>query len=365
MDITSGILDEALERLHGSGPEFQGFLANHGPMAVEALVRHGQAGSVHRWLDHYEEKLEDVPSLQGTVTDANWQEALGDPRRVSDWTAYFTRLVAERPWRDVLAEWWPRLLPGIAGAATHPVIRVGHAVRTLLGDGEEVPRIAELAHALGYWAARHTTLPVSVNPTGTASPAEALAALPRVADQQVLPLDGLAQLPGTPGWPATAESLHVPADDPDAVRDRLTALVEAAVHHYLDHGYGHGVLMVHTATAPNAVLRTLPALPRELWAVSLGAVWTASAAITSVYSAAEVQSPLKESGRLVAEEVFERAARHGDEHVIKMTDTALDVAKWSAESDEGAGGGVDGEVFGADRALAAAVRAQHLIPADS
>ncbi|KOT53692.1 MULTISPECIES: questin oxidase family protein [Streptomyces] len=365
MDITSGILDEALERLHDSGPEFQGFLANHGPMAVEALVRHGQAGSVHRWLDHYEEKLEDVPSLQGTVTDANWQEALGDPRRVSDWTAYFTRLVAERPWRDVLAEWWPRLLPGIAGAATHPVIRVGHVVRTLLQDGEEAPRIAELAHALGYWAARHTTLPVSVNPTGTASPAEALAALPRVADQQVLPLDGLAQLPGTPGWLATAESLHVPADDPDAVRDRLTALVGAAVHHYLDHGYGHGVLMVHTATAPNAVLRTLPALPRELWAVSLGAVWTASAAITSVYSAAEVQSPLEESGRLVAEEVFERAARHGDEHVIKMTDTALDVAKWSTGSDEGAGGGADGEVFGADRALAAAVRAQHLIPADS
>ncbi|MFH8403507.1 questin oxidase family protein [Streptomyces sp. NPDC018019] len=351
MDTTSGILDEALERLHTSGPEFRGFLANHGPMAVEALVRHGQAGSVHRWLDHYETKLEDVPSPQDPVTDANWQQALGDPRRVTDWTAYFTRLVAERPWRDVLATWWPRLLPGIAGAATHPVIRVGHVVRTLLEDGEEAPRIAELAHALGYWAARHTTLPVTVRPSGTASPAEALAALPRVADQQVLPLDGLAQLPGTPGWPAAAESLDVPYDDPDAVRDRTAALVEAAVHHYLDHGHGHGVLMVHTATAPNAVLRTLPALPRELWAVSLGAVWTASAAITSVYSAAEMQSPLEGAGPLVAEEVFERSARHGDEHVIKLTDTALDVANRTADGD--------------DRALAAAVRAQQLIPADS
>ncbi|CAM5627901.1 hypothetical protein SRIMM317S_04950 [Streptomyces rimosus subsp. rimosus] len=37
---------------------------------------------------------------------------------------------------------------------------------------------------------------------------------------------------------------------------------------------------------------------------------------------------------MAAKEVFERAARHGDEHVIKMTDTALDVAKWSAEGDE-------------------------------
>ncbi|MFH8346133.1 questin oxidase family protein [Streptomyces sp. NPDC018045] len=351
MDSRSGILDEALERLHASGPEFQGFLANHGPMAVEALVRHGQAGTVHRWLDHYETKLEDVPGPQATVTDANWREALGDPRRVTDWTAYFTRLVAERPWRDVLAEWWPRLLPGIAGAATHPVIRVGHAVRTLLDDGEEAPRVAELAHALGYWAARHTTLPVAVRPTGTASPAEALAALPRVPDQQVLPLDGLAQLPGTPGWPAAAESLRVPHDDPDAVRAQLVALVRATVHRYLDHGHGHGVLMVHTATAPNAVLRTLPALPRELWAVSLGAVWAASAAITSVYAAGEALPPLEGTGPLSAGEVFERSARHGDEHVIKMTDTALDVAAATADGD--------------DRALAAAVRAQRLIPTGS
>ncbi|MGW8882260.1 questin oxidase family protein, partial [Streptomyces mirabilis] len=40
---TSGTLDEALERLHSSGPERNGWLSNHGPMAVEALVRHGQA----------------------------------------------------------------------------------------------------------------------------------------------------------------------------------------------------------------------------------------------------------------------------------------------------------------------------------
>ncbi|MFI0262980.1 questin oxidase family protein [Streptomyces sp. NPDC017056] len=352
MDTTDGTLDEALERLHTWGPEFGGFLANHGPMAVEALVRHGQAGSVHRWIDHYEKKLEDVPSPQDAITDANWQDALGDPRRVTDWATYFARQVAEHPWRDVLAEWWPRLLPGIAGAATHPVIRVGHAVRTLLDDGEEAPRVAELAYALGYWAARHTTLPVSVNPGGAASPAEALAVLPRIADQQVLPLDGLAQLPGTPGWLATVDSLRVPHDDPEAVRAQLTALVRATVHRYLDHGHGHGVLMVHTATAPNAVLRTLPALPRELWAASLGAVWAASAAITSVYAAGEAQPPLEGVGGLAPEEVFERSAAHGDEHVIKLTDTALDVAAWATDGDD-------------ERALAAAVRAQLLIPAGS
>ncbi|MFE3770214.1 questin oxidase family protein [Streptomyces sp. NPDC059122] len=345
MDTTSGTLDEALERLHATGPEFNGYLSNHGPMAVEALIRHGQARTVHRWLDVYATRLEDVPSTRTAITDANWQEALGDPRRVTDWTAYLTRQVAERPWREVLAEWWPRLLPGIAGAATHPVIRVGHAVRTLLEQGEEEPRIAELAHAIGYWAARHTTLPVSVRPSGATAPGDALAALPHVADQRASVVDGLAQLPGTAGWLTAAESLRAP-QSPDDARDQLAALVRAATHRYLDYGHGNAVMLVHAATAPNAVLRTLPALPRELWAASLGAAWTASAALTSVYSPDEPLPALK-AGSLTPEEVFERAAAHGDAHAIKLTDTALDVASRTADGD--------------DRALLAALRSLDLI----
>ncbi|MET9290391.1 questin oxidase family protein [Streptomyces sp. NPDC003077] len=348
MDITSGTLDEALERLHTSGPEFQGFLSNHGPMAVEALVRHGQARTVHRWLDRYETKLEDVPSPQARITDENWHEALGDRNRVTDWTTYFTHAIAERPWREVLAEWWPRLLPGIAGAATHPVIRVGHAVRTLLEEGEEAPRVAELAHAIGYWAARHTTLPVSVSPRGAASPDAALAALPRVPDQQGGVLARVAQLPDTAGWQEAADALNGP-DDPEAARDQLTALVRATVHRYVGYGHGHGVLLVHSATAPNAVLRTLPALPRELWVPSLTAAWTASAALVAAFSPAEAQ-PSPDTGSLTPEEVFERAAAHGDEHVIKLTDTALDVASWTEDGD--------------DRALAAGLRSTELIPSE-
>ncbi|MFJ5593580.1 questin oxidase family protein [Streptomyces noursei] len=345
MDTTSATLDEALERLHTTGPEFNGFLSNHGPMAVEALVRHGQARTVHRWLDDYATRLEDVPSARTTITEANWQEALGDPRRVTDWTAHLTRQVAERPWREVLAEWWPRLLPGIAGAATHPVIRVGHAVRTLLEQGEEEPRSAELAHALGYWAARHTTLPVSVRPSGTGAPDDVLATLPHVADQRTSVVNGLAQLPGTQGWLAAAESLRAPQGPEDA-REQLAALVRAATHRYLDYGHGDAVLLVHAATAPSAVLRTLPALPRELWAPSLGAAWAASAALTSVYSP-DAPLPALKAGALTPEEVFERAVAHGDAHAIKLTDTALDVASWTPDGD--------------DRALLAALRSLELI----
>ncbi|MGW1374759.1 questin oxidase family protein [Streptomyces sp. NPDC002446] len=351
MDTTSGTLGEALQRLHASGPEFNGFLSNHGPMAVEALVRHGQARTVHRWLDTYENKLEGVPSAGARITDANWREALGDPARVTDWTAYFTGQVAERPWREILAEWWPRLLPGIAGAATHPVIRVGHAVRSLLTEGEDGndgPRIAELAHALGYWAARHLLLPADVRPAGRATPAEALAALPRVAEQQVTPVRGYAQLPKTPGWLAATESLYLP-DDPEAVRKGLASLVRAATLNYGDYGHGDGIMLVHAATAPNAVLRTLPALPRELWASSYAVAWAATSAVTAIY-AADTRRPAPDAASLTPEEVFERAVANGNEHAIKFADTALDVAAASEDGDT--------------RALSAALNAVRLIVED-
>ncbi|MBI0300852.1 DUF4243 domain-containing protein, partial [Streptomyces sp. PRKS01-29] len=207
-DDTSGTLDEALERLHASGPERQGWLSNHAPMAVEALVRHGQGHTVHRWLDRYRHKLEEMPRPYVPITEQNWREALGDPRRLADWPAHFDRELADRPWRDVLAVWWPRLLPGIAGGATHPVIRVGHAVRTLLDDPATTtaPRTAELAHALGYWAARHAPLPPLRRQPGPASgsAADALAAVEPIADQSGGIRERLARLTAFPAWPPTA-----------------------------------------------------------------------------------------------------------------------------------------------------------------
>jgi hypothetical protein len=143
----TGTLDEAYERLHATGPEFDGWLSNHGPMAAEAMVRHGHSGQVHRWLDGYMRRLEEFPRGSGPI-GPDWREALGDPRRIADWTAYFRREVTGQPWRQALGTWWPRLLPGVAAAATHGVIRVGHAVRALTEDGEDAEHLTELAHGL-------------------------------------------------------------------------------------------------------------------------------------------------------------------------------------------------------------------------
>lgn len=314
---TTGILDEALQRLHGSGPERLGRLTNHAPMAVEALSVHGQAGSVHRWLDLYARKLEEFPSRVEPVTSANWPAALGDPRRAADWIGYFEHEIADRPWRDVLALWWPRLLPGLYGGSTHPLIRVGHAVRTLLNGESTAPRLAELAHGLGYWAARHHPVADLAPLPGADSAAAALDAVPPLTDRHGTFPDRLGRVTGLPVWAATIT-------DPDQARLRLVELVRAATHRYATHGHGEETMLVHAATAPNAVLRTLPALPPTLWAGGLRAAWTASAAVTAMY-APDAPVAFTPPGTCTPDEVFERARAHGDEHVVKLADTALDI----------------------------------------
>jgi hypothetical protein len=325
--MPDGVLDEAYERLHRTGPERQGWLSNHAPMAVEVLARHGHEGDVHGWLDWYRPKLEDMPARYEPIDPARWQPALGDPRRIADWVDLLVGQVSERPWSDVLAQWWPRLLPGIAAGATHGVIRVGHAVRTLHGGDESPAAVAELAHALAYWAARWQTVGGVSAPRGGLTPAAALDQVPTLPDQTGGIRDRLARLDALAGWPESVAAAG-PPDEPDAARDWLAGLVDAAVRRYGRYGYGEPVMLVHSATAPNAVLRTLPALPRPQWLPSVGAAWAASAAVTSVYAPAEPmpadQLGHGPSGTDPRTEVLDRAAAHRDEHVLKFVDTALD-----------------------------------------
>src|SRR5215469_16420785 len=243
-------LDEAYERLHATGPEWGGNLSNHGPMAAEVLARRGHAADVPRWVDAYLPRLDELPATREAITDATWQRALGDGTRIGDWRAYLARQVADHPWRDVLVTWWPRLLPGIAAGATHGVIRTGHAVRTLSSGDESDAAVAELGYALGYWAARSTTVPGVCEPDGRLDPGTALAGVPHLADQSGPIAGRLARLGELAGWPESVAALSDVADAA-AAQARVLDLVDAATLRYLSYGYGSPVLLVHTATAPN------------------------------------------------------------------------------------------------------------------
>jgi len=364
----TGQLDEAYQRLHATGPEINGWLSNHGPMGAEAIVRHGHAAELGPWLDGYITRLEEFPRGLAPIGDG-WQDALGDPRRIADWTGYFRAELSGQPWRRVLGTWWPRLLPGVVAAATHGVIRTGHAVRALLADGEDEPHLTELAHGLAYWAARWQTLPAGhqgaaaaaaqgrvraqpLAPSGDPAAADRtgrtdlsgklaavprMAAVPRLAGQTGGIRDRLARLPELGGWPDALAGLPAPAT-PEETRATLTALVDAAALSYLHYGHGNPVMLVHAATAPNAVLRVLPVLDSALWAPSLTAAWAASSALTAIYAPAAPRAtggglPSGPAGQDQAASTFARAVEHGDAHVVKFADTALDVFGRTANPD--------------------------------
>jgi hypothetical protein len=291
---------------------------------------------VHRWLDRYLNRLIDLPAPNRPITATNWPQALGDPKRVGDWTDYFDRQLAEAPWTAVLATWWPRLLPGIVAGSTHGVIRVGHAVRTLTSGDTSAPALRELANGLAFWAARSRALPGLAAPEGRLSTPEALAAVPRLAEQSGFIAHRIGRLADLPGWSASLAALRPPADS-DAVPARLDELIRAGVLRYLTHGRAAPVLLVHVATAPNAVRHILPVLPRDQWLPSFTAAWAACAAITATYAPADPIGPDRPLTRLdrtdPSADALHRAAEHRDEHVIKFADTAVDVYERTGNPD--------------------------------
>jgi hypothetical protein len=324
----------AYERLHDNGPEFGGDeegnhgLTNHGPMAAEVMVRRGLDVDLDRWLDRYVRRLADLPAPADRITD--WRAALGDARRIADWTAYFREELRARPWRDTLATWWPRLLPGIAAGSTHGVIRVGHAVRTLRA-ATSPQALDELANGLAFWAARWRPVPTDGVGTPAAGASSALDGLPELPDRSGFIAHRLTRLAAMPEWPAAVAALPVPAEAED-VPAALASLVDAATVRYLRVGRDAPVLLVHTATAPNAILHCLPVLPPAQWRPSLVAGWAAAAAITVTYAGPPADHPATlRNADDPAAVLLDRATDHRDEHVLKFADTAVE--SWERTGD--------------------------------
>jgi len=323
------VLDEAYERLFGYGPEFEGYLSNHGPMVVEVLDRYGRSDATEPWLDEYTKYLEPAPAPSWPIEPDGWREALGDPKRVGDWISFLETECRERPWREVLLEWWPRLMPGAVGSATHGIIRTGHALRALERRQTE-SRVRELALSLGYWAARFHPLPPASQPRGNLGAEEALAQLPRIEEPVGGAAARLSQVAALTRWTDAVSSLRSPAS-PEQVPAELEALADAAVAQYLGFGRANPIMLVHAATAPAAAVAALRSLPVEDWTTTWDGTWRATAAITSCYAVGGT-----EAGELVPaltpEEVMSRAVDNGDEHVIKFADAAVQAHRRGCEA---------------------------------
>jgi hypothetical protein len=173
-------LDDALEQIAPYGIELNNGNSNHAPMVAEALCAMGRPGAVTPWIARYRQRMSPRPPAADRIRRVAWRPALGRRERFSDWSALFGEELKERPWREVLDGWTARLAPGFCAAATHGVIRVGHAARSL-DSGETPPRLRELADALAGWAATWQKMPGDDRiAKGTMTPRQAIGAVPVV-----------------------------------------------------------------------------------------------------------------------------------------------------------------------------------------
>jgi hypothetical protein len=315
------VLDESLTRLAATGPEFGGGLSNHGPMGAEAMIRLGRAADVEPWLEGYIRGLEEPPRPTEVISDQTWPWALGDLRRVADWELYLRDQLADEPWQQVLARWWPRLTPGLAAAATHGIIRTSHAARSL-AVAQTGERLAELARGMAYWAASYAEVPGAARTAGRLDLQAAVAGLP--IPEGPLP-GGLitdrirAGLAEEPRFPAAIAALRPPAD----VLADLVDLGTTFAGVFLAYGRSQPIGFLHAVTAPVAARSALGLLPADLGRPTYDRLWQVSAALYSVHAAGAEAEPMPAAEPPAPDKLADRAVATGDVHAVKLTEACL------------------------------------------
>ncbi|MGB2694092.1 MAG: questin oxidase family protein, partial [Dehalococcoidia bacterium] len=251
-----------------------------------------------------------------------WREALGDGKRVADWTAFFERELAESPWRDVLNVWALRLAPGLVTAATHGVIRTGHAVRSL-SHGETPRRLQELAEGLAYWAARYQVLPGTPSANGSLAPSEAIECVDLVPierqEARGLITAGLRQLSDFAPFASTIDLVDTSGDASRFISD----LTETFAAVYLANaGGGRVIHFVHAVTGPSALRLLAPHLAPETTRSAMRYAWQAAVGLYAAFGRNPAAAPAEPPAGY-ADDLIDRAIATGDEHAIKFTEACL------------------------------------------
>jgi hypothetical protein len=334
-DVAFDAINDALDRCADLGFEMVPGFATHWAMGSETMIELGHADLVPTWVDLYRVKHKHYPRpaaddpING-ADESSWRAALGAFERAGDWQRYFGSELRERPWREVLEQWWPRLIPGVSAGLTHGLIRTTHIVRSFARSPREQPtaaQLGELSTGLSYWAGRYVEQPAPAILRGSQGLPEILRAIPRL--DQSIPMKlhdkGLFRhMPAVDGWGDAVSELAAPGDIQGALSDVTAAFAQVN----LVHGDQFPIPLVHTVTAPAALRMMLPHLPEHLHAPSFVAVWQAAAALLTTFAPArdaETSATWTDGDRAVLpeKELAERAVEHGDEHAMKFTEACL------------------------------------------
>jgi len=319
-------LDEALALISRYGPELDNGNFNHAPMVAEALCALGRSDAVMPWLQRYQARMTPRPRGADSLTEADWQDALGRRERFADWESCIAWDVHYRFewWQHALDCWAARLAPGFSAAATHGAIRVGHAARGLAQAPTE-RREMELAEALASWASSYAELPLPERMRRAhLKPAQAIRQVPLVPAERRLPGNIAAALGRLAEFPEFARTIDL-VDFDGELEALVAALSETFVRVFLANArdtrtfivFVHGVTAIHALgnIAPHVEQPTARLLARFAWQAGCGLL----ASFGSGTALAETVEPVAYDW----DELTDRAIANGDEHLIKFTEACL------------------------------------------
>src|SRR5438132_4958544 len=317
--------DEALQVLAGYDIELKNGNSNHAPMVAEALCAMARPQAVSPWIARYQERLLPRRPAGDPIQAETWRSALGKRHRFADWAEFFGEELRQAPWPEVLDRWVGRLAPGFCAAATHGVIRVGHAARSL-AEGETPPRLRELADALASWAATYQELPASDRETnGAMAPRQAIVRVP------IVPLDrrneggnitaSLAMLGDFPEFALSVGLLDTEGD----LALLVAELTEVFARIYLANARDirTTIAFIHGVTSPAALGNMAPQVSDRTARAAARYAWQAGCGLYSCFGQDTATAVNIEPSGADADELVERAITHGDEHVIKFTEACL------------------------------------------
>ena len=318
-------LDEALEFLAPYGIELKNGNSNHAPMVAEALCALGRTETVMPWIARYRERLLPRPTAGDRIRREDWRAALGDRKRFADWSAFYRKEISETPWREMLDRWVERLAPGFCGAATHGLIRVGHAARGLAAQ-ETPPRLGELAHAFASWATTYQELPAhGLAANGTMRPRQAITHVVVVPSDRRNPVGNItASLASLDDMPEFAPSLGL-INTSGELAALVAEITEVFTRVYLAnaHDIRTAIAFIHGVTSPAALGNIARETSERTARAAIRYAWQSGCALYACYGGATATVADVDTREGGVDERIDRAIAHGDEHVIKFTEACL------------------------------------------
>jgi hypothetical protein len=317
-------LDEALESLAPYGIELKNGNSNHAPMVAEALCALGRPDAVMPWIARYRDRMLPRSPAGGRLGRDEWRAALGRRDRFAEWSAFFGEELEAAPWRRVLDRWVDRLMPGYCAAATHGVIRVGHAARSL-AQRETSWRLRELADALASWAATYRELPATGRiANGTLTPRQAIGRIAIVPPAQRRQGNIVAALAALDDFPEFAPAIGL-IDTGGDIGALLTELTEVFARVYLANARTlfTTIAFIHGVTSIAAFGNIAPHIGDGTARAAIRYAWQSGCGLYACFGGGTAMAETVAPCERDADELADLAVRHSDEHVIKFTEACL------------------------------------------